>query len=90
MTPESILHDLSQICSNLNTALDTLKVIVKNYIKLLDTDLFVNGIAPNYAIANNEFLRSLLAIVNQYDYWKLFDDMTTEARQQMFFFIKFS
>jgi hypothetical protein len=72
-------------CSNAFYTLDTFEIIIKKYIKLLDTDSFVNAIAHHHSIANNDFLRSLLDIPHQYDVWKLFDEMTSRNRQKMYF-----
>ncbi|CAF3829969.1 unnamed protein product, partial [Rotaria sordida] len=91
--PELILRDLNQICSRLDDrkycsaydALDTFKIMLKNYIRLLDTDSFVNVIAHHYALANNSLLRSLLAITRQYDISILVQEMTRKTQQQIFF-----
>ncbi|CAF1469780.1 unnamed protein product [Rotaria sordida] len=60
-------------------------MILKNYIKLLDIDQFVDGIQHHDSKENNNLLRKFFDIKRHYDLQKLIEQMTIKTRREIFF-----
>ncbi|CAF1044053.1 unnamed protein product [Rotaria sordida] len=89
----TIFLKLNDICHNLITennysisfAFDIFNMILKNYIKLLDIDQFVDGIQHHDSKENNNLLRKFFDIKRHYDLQKLIEQMTIKTRREIFF-----
>ena len=89
----TIFRKLTDICQNLineqntNTSyvFDILTIILKDYIKLLDIDQFINAINENDVIENNNFLRQYSRILSYYNSYDLIKQLSMKIRREIFF-----
>jgi hypothetical protein len=89
----TIFHQLNDIGDNLITehnystscAFDIFNIILKNYIKLLDIDQFIDAIGYDDSRENNNFLRQFFRILCCYNIQEFVEQMTSKIRREIFF-----
>ncbi|CAF0903405.1 unnamed protein product [Adineta steineri] len=92
-SPESILNNLANTCSNLIklewlTPIDTLDMfeyMLKNCLELLDMTQFIDIIVQYYTTSCLNFFHKISASFNKICEFNLIDNMTCKARQQMYY-----